>query len=114
MILKPMLVIVTCVRARMHAQSRPTLCNPMGYGPPGSSVHRVFQARMLEWVAISSSTDLPDPGIEPTSPALQADSLPLSHLGSPKCPVDVSNHHYYHSDDQIKGVFKDPGDLENP
>ena len=29
--------------------------------------------------------DLPDPGIEPVSPALQADSLPLSHLGSP-CP----------------------------
>ena len=58
--------------------------------------------------------DLPDPGIEPASPALQADSLPLSHLGSPKCPVDVSNHHYYHTDDQIKGVFKDPGDLENP
>ena len=58
--------------------------------------------------------DLPDPGIEPTSPDLQADSLPLGHLGSPKCPVDVSNHHYYHPDDQIKGVFKDPGDLENP
>ena len=31
-----------------------TLCNPMDYSPPGSSVHGVFQARMLEWVAISS------------------------------------------------------------
>ena len=32
----------------------------------------------------SPSGDLPDPGIEPMSPALQADSLPASHLGSPK------------------------------
>ena len=35
-----------------------------------------------------SPGDIPDPGIEPVSPALQADSLPLSHLGSPKvCEV---------------------------
>ena len=39
----------------------------------------ISQARILEWVAISSSRDLPDPGIEPESPAFQADSLPLSH-----------------------------------
>ena len=48
--------------------------------PPGSSVHVIFMARILEWVAISSSRDLPDPGIEPASPvsaALQADSLLL-------------------------------------
>ena len=47
----------------------------MGYSPPGSSVHGVLQARILEWVAIPFSRDLPDPGIEPRSPALQADSL---------------------------------------
>ena len=35
------------------AQSCPTLCNPMDCGPPGSSVHGIFQARTLEWVAIS-------------------------------------------------------------
>ena len=39
------------------------------YRPPGSSVHGIFQARLLEWVAISSFGDLPDPGIKPTSPA---------------------------------------------
>ena len=45
--------------------------------PPGSSDHGILQARILEWVAISSSReDLSDSGIEPTSPALQADSLP--------------------------------------
>ena len=37
------------------AQSCPTLCVPMDCSPPGSSVHGIFQARILEWVAISSS-----------------------------------------------------------
>ena len=37
------------------AQSGLTLCNPLDCSPPGSSVHRIFQARILEWVANSSS-----------------------------------------------------------
>ena len=37
----------------MHAQSCPTLCDPMG-NPPDSSVNGIFQARILEWVANSS------------------------------------------------------------
>ena len=37
------------------AQSRPTLCNPVDYSPPGSSVHGLSQARILKGVAISSS-----------------------------------------------------------
>ena len=36
----------------------------------------ILQARVGQWVAMPSSRDLPDPGIEPESPALQADSLP--------------------------------------
>ena len=44
------------------AQSRPTLCEPMNCSLPGSSVNGIFQARVLEWVAISycrrSSTQL--------------------------------------------------------
>ena len=66
-------------------QSCPTLCDPMDYRPPGSSVHGILQARILEWAAISSSRRSSDPGIEPTSlasPVLAGDSLPLSHLGS--------------------------------
>ena len=39
----------------MHAQSCPTLCDHTDCSPPGSSVHRVLQARILEWAAISSS-----------------------------------------------------------
>ena len=53
------------------AQSCPTLCYPMDY-----IVHGILQARILEWVAFPFSGDLPNPGIEPRSPALQADSLP--------------------------------------
>ena len=60
----------------------PDSCDPMDYSPPGSSVHGIFQARVLEWVAIFSSRDLPNPGIKPGSPALQADPSPLSHQGS--------------------------------
>ena len=41
----------------------------------GSSVHGIVQARIPEWVAISFSRNLPNPGIEPGSPALQADAL---------------------------------------
>ena len=36
-------------------QWRPTLCGPMGCSPPGSSVHGIFQARVLAWVVLSSS-----------------------------------------------------------
>ena len=50
---------------------------------PGSSVHGIFQARTLEWVAISFSRGLPNPGIEPGSPALQADPLPSEPPGKP-------------------------------
>ena len=37
------------------AQLCPTLCDPMDYSLPGSSIHEIFQARVLEWVAISFS-----------------------------------------------------------
>ena len=48
-------------------QSWPTLCDPMDCSPPGSSVHGILQARVLEGVAMPSSGDLPDPGIKPAS-----------------------------------------------
>ena len=55
-------------------QSCPTLCSPIDNNLPGSSVHGILQARILEWVAIPSPGELSDPRIEPWSPALQADS----------------------------------------
>ena len=51
---------------------------------PRDSVHGILQARILEWVPIPSSGDLPNPGIEPESPALQADSLPCEPPGKPE------------------------------
>jgi len=55
----------------------------MDCSPPGSSVHEISKARMVEWVAISSPGDLPNPGNKPRSPAWQADSLPTEPPGSP-------------------------------
>ena len=49
------------------AQSCPTLCDPMDCSLP---VHGIFQARILEWVAISISRGSSQPKIEPRSPAL--------------------------------------------
>ena len=46
-----------CYCCCLVAQSCPTLCDPIDCGPPGSSVHGILQARILEWVAISSSED---------------------------------------------------------
>ena len=43
-------------------------CDPIDCSQPGSSVHGISQARMLEWVAMPSSGELPDPGIEIVSP----------------------------------------------
>ena len=56
------------------AQSCPALCNPMDYSPPGSSLHGILQARILEWIIFPSPGDFPNPGIKSRSPALWADS----------------------------------------
>ena len=72
-------------------QSCPTLCDPVGYNPPGSSVHGILQARVLEWVAM-----LPLQGIFPaqgSNPCLlhllhwQAGSLELVPPGQPHVNV---------------------------
>ena len=74
-------------------QSCPTLCNTVDCSPPGSSVHRILQAGMLEWVAIPSPGELPD---RPPPPAPRDGThisymscigrwvlYHLHHLGSP-------------------------------
>ena len=60
------------------ARSCLTLCNPVDY-----AVHGIVQARILEWV-VPSPGDLPNPGIEPRSPALQVDFVPAEPQGKPK------------------------------
>ena len=54
------------------AQLCPTLCDHMDY-----IVHGILQARILEWVTVPFSRDLPNPGTEPRSLAVQADSSPV-------------------------------------
>ena len=64
-------VVCVCVCACVLAQSCLTLCDPMDYSPPGSSVHEILQVGILEWVAkISSLRDLPDPEIKLAFPEL--------------------------------------------
>ena len=86
--------LVWCQSACVHARSLLsclTVCNPMDYSPSGSSVHGILQARIVKWVAISSSrgsfwsTDR-------TQSLLywQVGSLPLSHPGSPDRSLDVA------------------------
>ena len=70
------------------AQSCPTLCNPLDY-----TVHGILQARILEW-----GLSLPNPGIEPGSPPLQADSLPAKPQGN---PMDCSLPEF-----SIHGIFQ--------
>ena len=62
----------------------------MDCSSPGSSVHGIFQARILEWVVISFSRGSPDPGSEPRSPALQADSLLSEPPGNLMCNEKTS------------------------
>ena len=56
-------------------KSCPILCNPIDCSLPGSSVREISQAKIVEWVAISFSRDLPNPGIFPT----QGSNLGLLH-----------------------------------
>ena len=57
---------------------------------PSCSIHGILQARTLEWGPFPSPGDLPDPGIEPRSPELQADSLSSESLKEvPILPVQI-------------------------
>ena len=53
--------ITTHIPMRACAQLCPTLCNPLDCSPPDSSVHGIFQARILKWAAISYSSGSPWP-----------------------------------------------------
>ena len=66
-------------------QSCPTLGDPMDCSPPGSSVHGILQAKTLEQVAISSSRNVRNPGMEPGSPAPAGGLFIAEPLGKPRC-----------------------------
>ena len=62
----------------------PTLCDSMDCSPSDSSVHGILQARCWSGLPFPPPGYLPDPGIEPGSPALQSDCLPSELPGKPK------------------------------
>ena len=64
-------------------QSYLTLCDPMNCSPSGYSVQGFSRQEYWSGLPFPSPGDLPDPGIEPGSPALQADALPSELLGKP-------------------------------
>ena len=63
-------------------QSCPTLCDPIGCSLPGSSIHGIFQAIVLEWIAISFSRGSSQPGSNPGLPHCRQTLYRLSHQGS--------------------------------
>ena len=82
------------VQRRAHAHVCLTLSDPVDSSPPDSSVYVISQARILEWVAISSSRGSSDPGIKltsPVSPAWQVDSLAAEPSGKPLLSMDIQN-----------------------
>ena len=90
--------VTTC----LVAKSYPTLCNSMDCSPPGSSVHGISQARILEWVAIPFSEDLPDPGVDSVSPALAGRFFTPEPPGKPE----------WGSGDQVIAGEQEKADLE--
>ena len=71
------------ILAVLVAQSCLTFWDSMDCSLPDSSVHGILQARILSGLPFPSPDDLPNPGIEPGSPELQAVSLPSALQGSP-------------------------------
>ena len=66
-----------------------TLCDHMDCSLPGSSIHGIFQARGLEWVATSFSRGSSRPRDRTRVPALQADALPSEPPGKPFLPSNL-------------------------
>ena len=72
-------------------QSCQTLCDHMDCSLPGYSIHGIFQARILEWIAIPSPGDFSNPEIKPGFLALQADTLSSEPPGK---PINISELFY--------------------
>ena len=81
------LVSIITLEDSHQSLSHVTFCDRLELYSPDSSVHGIILARILKWVTFLPPGDLPDPGIEPAtpaSPALQVDSILLGHWGSQK------------------------------
>jgi len=83
----------------------------MDCSPPGSSVHGVSQARILEWISIliSRGSSWSREGLNPHLLHWQMNSLPLSHLESPGKIVDKKNKKKDYCENQENGYFPGEG-----
>ena len=95
------------------AQSCPTLNDPMDCSLPGSSVHGIFQARVLEWVAIAFSrmnrTELKIRNLF----SLESDSIELILVAVFQMPFIFYDFYYMHYSDIIDTVFRPLPEGEN-
>ena len=87
--------ILTCM---LSCLNHVRLCDPTDCSPPGFYVHRISRQECWSGLPCPPLRDLPNPGFIPASPALalQVDSLPLSHQGSPfidLCHLKISFHY---------------------
>jgi len=84
-------MVCCCLVAKSYLAVR----NPMDCGLPGSSVHGISQTRTLEWVVISSSRDLPNPGTEPVTSLLAGEFFTTEPRGKengiddPICKAEI-------------------------
>ena len=92
-----------------QSPSRIQLCDPMDCGPPDSTVHEIFQARIPEWVAIFFSRGSAWPRDQTCISCLlhwQADSLPQHHLGNPVKQVHNPNLFVSHIPGRARGSWE--------
>ena len=90
--------VCACVRRHTQVHSRVQPCDPMDCSLPDSSVHGIFQARILEWVAISFSRGFSQPGDQTCVSCVSCIGRQvlyhLNHLGSPKLlPCSMNSVH---------------------
>ena len=91
------------------AQSCLTICDTMDCSPPGSSIHGTLQARILEWVAISSFRENCRPRDQRRISCVGKQTLPLSPLGSPDklilWPKDAHHVFWYTEDSEWYSIY---------
>ena len=82
--------VCVCVCVCARAQLCLTPCYPIGGSLPGSSIHGILQARILEWATMPSSKGSPHPEIRPTSPALASGFFTTAPPGKPPVVIVIA------------------------
>ena len=96
-------------------QSRPTLCNPMDCSTPGSSVHRIVQARILQWVAIPFSRGSSQPRDQARVYCISCTGRRiLHHCATWEAPQNPQTHQKSHSWGQEQGLHGQEDFDSNP